>query len=291
MTKPSLDDASDKLRWAKHHFEVLRSQIEPFKERDAHHFSVEVDPEAGKYTFYVHGLEVPDPDWGLIVGDCLHNARAALDYVAVNLWALVTGENPAEVVGVGFPVYDDPKKLAGGVGKLRKEPAFSGYMARIEELQPFNAGNPSIWGVDGAARLPSALDRLTVLDNIDKHRVVHVTWFGLRFMAGTIANEAPPEFVFTGASGVGEHALEDGAKIWECTFETPLPSRWEPTQVQMKRHFPIEVAFPDPSLLKGVLEILPWCISGVEAVMRIFAPVFEDGSPPLPVTAVKTVRG
>ena len=60
--------------------------------------------------------------------------------------------------------------------------------------------------------------------------------------------------------------------------------------MQMKGYFPLQASFPDPSPVKGVLETLPWCISGVETVLAIFAPIFESGATPLPVTAVRTIR-
>jgi hypothetical protein len=59
--------------------------------------------------------------------------------------------------------------------RFGKEPGFSGYLTTIERLQPFNNSNPSIWGYDArtgqvrSATLPTALDRLSRLDNIDKH--------------------------------------------------------------------------------------------------------------------------
>lgn len=295
----TLDDATDKLRWAKHHFEVLRSQIEPFEQRDAHSISVKVNPQEGKYTFYVSGIEVPDPDWGLMIGDCLHNARTALDYVIVRLWALVTAQAPGDVERLQFPIYNDPKQFASAVGDRRKEPAFSGYLARIEELQPFNSFNPSVWGYGRGpsgqdrtpASLPAALDRLSVLDNIDKHRVVHATWIGARFGGWLNVGQDAPEGFESIGGGITMQPLEDGAEVGGWSFQTPLPSNWEPSEVQMKGYFPLHVAFPDPSPGKGVLEILPWCISAAEAVIEIFRPVFERQEPPLPVTAVRTIRG
>jgi hypothetical protein len=287
-----LNAAHDKLRWAKRHFDVLRRQVEPFEQRDAHRISCEVDPDAGEYTFYVHGLEVPDPDWGLMIGDVLHNARTALDYVMVQLWALTTGQDPKDVTGVQFPIYSDPKKFAGSVGELRKNAAFSGYLAEIEKLQLFNAQNASIWGFGPAwgtrdPSLPYALDRLSSLDNIDKHRVVHATWVGLAF-GGHLdpARDAPASFKSIGGTTGPVVELEDGAQVGTWRFESPLPEKWEPTEMQMKGYFPLEVAFPDPSLVKGVLKILPWCIWGAEAVLTMFQPVFAHGDAPLPVTAV-----
>jgi hypothetical protein len=289
----SLDDAWDKLRWAKHHLEVLRDQIEPFEQRDMHTFRVEVDQQAGKYEFYVTGLQVPDPDWGLMIGDCLHNARTALDYIAVHLWALVTGAKPEDVTGIDFPIYDDPQGPPRSISIMAKELGFSGYLATIQSLQTFNAYNPSIWGVvQQPPGLPFALKRLSVLDNIDKHRVIHATWLGLSGFSGwfTIDKDAPDSFQPI-AGGTTLKPLEDGAKVADYTFVAPLPEQWEPSQVQMKGYFPLRVAFPDPSPVKAVLEILPWSVSAVEAVLQIFSPVFEHGGPPLPVTAVTTIRG
>ena len=278
-----LTDAFDKLRWSKHHFEVLRSQIEPFEQRDTHSVRVEVDPDAGKYEFYVTGLEIPDPDWGLMIGDCLHNARTALDYVMVRLWALVTGQDPKDVSHIQFPIYNDPQKFAS-VRERHKELAFSGYLATIEALQPFNCWNPSIWGFGGTpsgqfktpASLPGSLDRLSSLDNIDKHRVVHATWVGTKFGGWlNVGSDAPEGYESIGGSSTFD-PLENDTKVGDWTFNTPLPGDWRPTEMQMKGYFPIQVAFPDPSPVKGVLEILPWCISGAEAVIEIFRPVFEN---------------
>lgn len=287
MGEPSLDDALDKLRWAKKHFEVLRSQIEPFEQRDTHTIRLEVDANAGKYEFYVTGLEVADPDWGLMIGDCLHNARTALDYLIVQLWALVTGEDPKDIKIMSFPIFGDQEEFANRTRGLRKQLAFSGYLARIEELQPFNTFNPSVWGVRNAQRpdvpmLPGALDRLGYLDNIDKHRVLHATWLSVQF--GSVTPEIPDDFTFLRGLTMID-PLEEDAKVGEWTFQTPLPREWEPSEMEMKRYFPLMVAFPDPSVEQSVLKILPWCIWGVEAVLAIFGPAFE-GNPPLPVTAV-----
>ena len=43
----TLDDAFEKLRWANHHFEILRGHIEPFEQRDSHRISVEIDAAVG----------------------------------------------------------------------------------------------------------------------------------------------------------------------------------------------------------------------------------------------------
>lgn len=52
----------------------------------------------------------------------------------------------------------------------------------------------------------------------------------------------------------------------------------------MKSYFPLEVAFDEPLPTKAVLEVVPLCLWGVQAVLNIFDPVFTHGRPPLPVT-------
>jgi hypothetical protein len=48
--------AYEKLRWAKHHLEVLRPKIETSEKRDAHRISVDINNGAREYVFYVHDL-------------------------------------------------------------------------------------------------------------------------------------------------------------------------------------------------------------------------------------------
>jgi hypothetical protein len=311
MTWPpgqSLDDAFDKLRWAKHHLEALRVEIKPIEQRDAHTISFSADANTGKYAFYVHDLEeLDDGDWSLRIGDCLHNARTALDYLMVRLFALVTGKRPRYVGRVQFPISSDLGHFADATKEARKHPAFSGYLARIEELQPFNLGNQSVWGINPddptmatsifprprMHALPISLRRLSLLDNLDKHRVIHATWLGVRGGRTWDSRFTDPDPSFIpaafdlrgGSTYLG--ALENGAEIGSMEFATPLPHEWHPDEVDMKRHFPLQVSLADEwTFADGVLEVLQLCVWGVEAVLTLFAPVFTDGAPPLPVTAI-----
>jgi hypothetical protein len=268
-----------------------------------------VDADAGQYTFYIHDLEDPESDeWGLMIGDCLHNARTALDYLMVRLFSLVTGDKPRLIGRVEFPICDDrarfdPKsgKTAPAVAEMRKHRPFSGYLARIEELQPFNYGNPSVWGTqlhEELAKplfpwpvfheLPKALGTLSALDNLDKHRVIHAAWLAVN-TATPFADPPfiPRDFEFRSATTY-RGTLEDGAKIGTLGFTTPLPHEWHPSEVDMKRYFPVEVAIYDESgFTNRVLEVLPRCLWAVSAVLTLFAPVFEEPSkPPLPVTVI-----
>ena len=288
---PTLDDAWLKLRWAEQNYGVLSREIKALDERNAHRISVEVDRDAGEYVFRVHDLPDLDPTWGLRIGDCLHNARCALDYLMVSLVALGTGRKPQEIDDIEFPVWPTSKQFNSDIGNWKKPEyqMLAGWLARAEELQPYNAGNPSIWGwsedgfgEESMPRLPLGLDRLNHLDNIDKHRCVLRPWHGPKLWGGSLG--APPEFRFTGSSRPMDPLVE-GAEAGRVRYETPLPFDWVPDQVDMKRNFPIQVSFAEPSIDKSVVRILAWCLWSARATLEIFEPVFTHRKPPLLVTA------
>jgi hypothetical protein len=291
----TLDDPREKLRWARQHFETLRPQIEAFEQRDAHTISVEVNADAGEYVFHVHNVEEPDPDWGLMIGDCIHNARAALDYLMVQLYAWITESDPRETTGVQFPISHDPDRFRSSpsVVEAGKHFHFSGYLARLEELQPYNSLNVSVWGspkINGSASyLAAGLQNLSRLDIIDKHRVVHAIWAGLSLLSLGTEKPWPSEFKSISGSLSAGKPLQEDAQIASWRFETPLPFEWEPSQVEMKRMFPVEIGFDQRWIGVGqsVLVVLPLCLWTVEAIIGLFEPVFDLKEPPLPVSSIE----
>jgi hypothetical protein len=286
--RPSLEDSWSKLRWAEAIYTSLRTEIEATEQQMSHRFTVEVDPSAGEYEFYVHDLPTLDPSWGLRIGDCVHNARCALDYLMVGLVALGTGRAPQDVEDVQFPIYKERNRFNGAIGELKKNQILTGWLSRVEELQPFNAGNPSIWGwsEDGFGDehmppLPFGLDRLTTLDNIDKHRCILRPYIGPKLWGGSL--DAPAEFKFIGGN-VPMLPLTEGALVGSVRYETPLPSSWDPSQDDLRRNYPIQVSFNEPSIDKSVVRILSYCLWAAGAALRIFEPVFKRRQPPLLVT-------
>jgi hypothetical protein len=223
----------------------------------------------------------------------------------VRLVTLATQKHPRDVSSIQFPIYSEREKFASAVGELRKHPVLSGYLARIEELQPFNRGNPSVWGeVDISAEalitwvpvqhpLPAALNRLSILDNIDKHRIIHTAWLSVQFDRDRPGEppmeeilKVPRSFIVQGG-GINLGPLEDGAEVGSIEFRDAFPADWEPDQVDMKRQFAPRVSLQDEmDRPAGVLDVLLSCVWGVEAVLTIFRPVFTDLRPPLPVTAI-----
>jgi hypothetical protein len=108
----------------------------------------------------------PTDDFSLIIGDCLHNLRAALDNLAYDLAVAHTGKEPLPSKFASrseFPIFTDknlPKffDVLGGVAPSAQ--------AEIEGLQPYHRGeklrHDFLW-------------QLNKLSNIDKHRLPHPT--------------------------------------------------------------------------------------------------------------------
>ena len=317
----TLDEAWQKLGRSREHFDALWTDIEKFWEANDYRITFDVDVEEAKYTFNVRNLKPPKPEWGLLVGDCVHNARAALDYLMVRLAAIASGKPPEDISGVQFPVADRPEKVASALGELRKDLGLSGYLTRIEELQPYNNGNPSIWGQrpigerplagylvadwgDAAEGRPAAaiavsdvpvgLDLLTFFDNVDKHRAIPRLWHqvdhgeleGGVLLVETYEPLSPPPTYELNSSSRTIQPLEDGAEVGHMKFRPPIDGLWTPTPMEMKRYFPIRVALGEWRFTRhSALEILDLCLWSVEMVLQIFAPVFDSPrKPPLPVT-------
>lgn len=121
------------------------------------------DLKTGVYDFRLRlGKEPPLTQWALLIGDCIHNARSALDHL---FWALVlrrhSGKEPPGAFKAGFPVYRDPARF------LKKKAEIENFvgpdaLAVLEWLQPFNTETP----------LLDAFAFLHKYDIIDKHRLL-----------------------------------------------------------------------------------------------------------------------
>jgi hypothetical protein len=104
-------------------------------------------------------------DWGLLVGDCAHNLRSALDNLAFALARLVQ-DPPPNPTDIAFPIYVDQAKF-NQHGRRRINQVLPAGAQLIEALQPFNRdaspqqGNPN----------QDALVLLQRLNNTDKHQV------------------------------------------------------------------------------------------------------------------------
>lgn len=294
-----LDDAWRKFDWAKRHYRALCNDVGDFEREHPYRISVALEEDNSAVVFRVHDLAEPPADWGLRIGDILHNARTALDYLVVQLAAMTTGQQPGDVASVQFPIYSDAKKFKDNAKRGLEEVLPHGYFTRLEELQPFHAMDTSIWPINplewsqvgvanfGVHRLPFALETLADLDNIDKHRVVVPMWHRSAWhRSGSVEIPVPPHL---GHYNRWHHksAMTEGSEIGRWgSFHKPVDRLdWEPEQQLLREAFPLEVTIDHPATedFPAVPQVLAFALWAAEAVLKMFGPVFRREAATMPV--------
>lgn len=216
-----------KLRRADEHLGALVDGIGAFLETQPYLIAFEVDAETGQKVARAKANGEPPPivDWGLLIGDCVHNMRSALDHLA---WELSGPEPPEQTE---FPIFHEREKFErasrrGGLWKIEgiKDPE---ARALIESVQPCYS--------DRKRPETHPLASLRDFANIDKHRVLHLSVIGLGGMSYWVG-ESGHDFI----NSVNFGPLEDGTEIGRFT---PRPE--EPEQVDMNVSFSLDVTMSD----------------------------------------------
>ncbi len=132
----------------------------------------DAEPE-DEWTIFRRGTVVPpDPRWGAILGDFIHNTRSALDNLVCAM--IVRNDSEASLEHAGFPAYEGWKQWESEIinrdrdadGLAPTDGVAPGVLAAIQDSQPYH-----IKGT--AARKRAPLLRLQTASNLDKHRALH----------------------------------------------------------------------------------------------------------------------
>ena|GEM_PF-3531305 len=159
-----------KLERAKEHFNELRAGIaEVCGSKLEIPISRKYEPEQGAIVYRIDSLvQIPD-DWELIVGDCVHNMRCALDHLA---WQLAlryfNGVEPQDqktIRQIQFPVISDYRLWPGHPNRKFVTAADS---INLEKCQPFSFVGPT------PPRSMHLLEALKLFENTDKHRKIEL---------------------------------------------------------------------------------------------------------------------
>ncbi|UNB52979.1 hypothetical protein [Mycolicibacterium sp. YH-1] len=142
----------------------------------------------------------------LLLGDVVHNLRAAMDYA---VWAIT----PAEIqeqrpTDVAFPLYSTPKQFRDWV-KKRVDWYGPTVFAVIEANQPFNT--------IGSGQL-DPLHILQVLSNTDKHRLLNIVIQSQVDLGGVTVDPMPPGGF---RSKVTSGPVSKGSVLARIEFERP----------------------------------------------------------------------
>ncbi len=148
-----------KVERAKKHVRELEALVQGFFETNPYEIVVQDDPDTGDRAFTVKILHQPPLEWSAVVGDAVHNLRAALDLLVCEL---VRGEGQPIKDNTSFPIFRskdafDNAFKSGVPGQIKGAPKDA--IRLIRRLKPYKGGNePLFW--------------LHRLDIADKHRVL-----------------------------------------------------------------------------------------------------------------------
>jgi hypothetical protein len=149
-----IDGPVRRLNRARVQLDYLQTEAAKFLSGKPYSSTTHFNIKRNCYVFIAHVRADPDPDWGFIAAESIHNMRATLDNI---LWTLA----PAKVrrSRPSFPIHDDPVRFL-----CEAYPTLQGLPAKlfeaIEWCQPYNRNNLSE---------PQRLLTLNALWNADKH--------------------------------------------------------------------------------------------------------------------------
>ncbi len=157
---PQLHGVVAKIQRAQEHFTTLNHEILAYLKdcRDSARHPITINPQQSTIRVYFQPIAEPGLQISVIVGDCVHNLRSAIDHIWKRL-----GQDDGN-----FPLYcdiDGPNNwLLQGKRRIAGLPAEAQVI--IDRLQPCHLGKD-------APTHPLAI--LNKLSNIDKHEAIHLT--------------------------------------------------------------------------------------------------------------------
>lgn len=204
----------------------------------------------------------PDPRFALILGDCIHNIRSALDHLVVQL-ALLHMASSVAIDKTAFPICLSPADFKKAT--VRKvAPYISGNaLTEIEKLQPYSTG-------DG---MQDILWVLSQLDIIDKHRLLIVAKHKIRARSFKVTTGDGIEFAHTLPPDNPWKTSENGAEIIRFRLTGPQP--YTKVRVQLSAEGTIQIE--QTGLVcdgQNLLLVLRDCLNYVASIVDNFGEMF-----------------
>lgn len=253
-----------KISRAEHHLSDIDTSLKFLIGDDPnakHPVTFEFQADGKELIVRLTNCQPVNPALPLMIGDCLHNLRSALDHLVYRL-ALKNGATVKSANKTFFPIYLTEAKFDHRVKKL-VEPFISGAaLTEIKKCQPYSAYD---------IREEADIWILSQLDIFDKHRLLVVagqkcaaTEFTLTIVAtGEQRREIIPEPKWK--------PVEDGAEIIRFRFASP------PGKMRVQIKMVTTVQFVDTGLASdGVVaqDALRQCIAIVTHIVSDFGKLF-----------------
>jgi hypothetical protein len=268
MKSPKLSNVRDKIDRAIHHLDGIDEALKVVLGTETNTqlpIGYEFDRDRKQLIINLTKCQPIDPALPLMIGDCIHNLRSALDHLVYRL-ALENKVSQVAANKTFFPIYLKKPKFDERVERLLKPFISASAFAEIEKSQPYSAYD-----------VPEEADIwiLSQLDIIDKHRLLIVaaqkfapTAFNVSIPSGEQVHEVIPNPEWK--------QVKDGAEIIRFDLSRmPNPPSKMSVHVQMVT----TVQFVDTGLAcDGTLvqDALRQCLGIVSATVRDFGEQFFD---------------
>lgn len=229
--------SSREARAARYQLRELNERFRVFTEAHPYRliekFELRLAEEVGDYLFVVESVSIPKREWGVLIGELVHNLRSALDHTAY-----AAAKSPSDKTQ--FPIFtrreDWDRKAQAMIQSIPDE-----ITRLIEEAQPYHAPEDT----DPKQHLLAILNRLS---NHDKHHLLHTAVITLEGAAPGFRMTRDVSSIQEIAVGFGP--LEPGATLVRLTIGTHGPQ----PKVEMYGEFALGVAFTDPTGRDKVIE-------------------------------------
>jgi hypothetical protein len=257
-----------KVERAKEHVRDLETLVQGFLQSNPYEIVVQDEPDTGDRVFRVKVNSEPPLKWSAIIGDAIHNLRAALDLLVCEL---VRGEGNPVTVETGFPIFKSAKAFKSGFsGKVKGAPKEA--IDLIKRAKPYKGGNEPLWW-------------LHRLDIADKHRVLITVGSAYHSFILDAARafddfpDLPPELVIPQDVTIPiaikpadrQWPLKDGAIVFKVSRESR-------SKMDENTQFAFEVAFGEGEVVQGepLIPTLHQLVEFVEGLMEPFLPLLRD---------------
>jgi len=156
---------SFKVDRADYHFQVLKDEILAWNQSNPYSLERKRNSNGSRHSLVISAINPPPVDrWSLLIGDLIHNLRSALDHLVYAL-AIRNDLKLEEIRNLQFPICDTPHGFKRQIGRNRLKGIAHAVRAQIECFQPY---------LRDRGKTERLLALLRDLDDIDKHRLLHV---------------------------------------------------------------------------------------------------------------------
>ena len=261
----NLDSVNGKIQRAEHHNQFLSDEIAAWMATNSYTTRQVVSPNKKRFSIVADlvGSEPPVKTWTLVVGDCLHNLRCALDHLVFAIAVHQSGTtSPPDEHRFQFPIADSHANFQKSVSRIVSLSA--PVQSAIEAIQPYNRPHP---------KLPPPLSILRDLENVDKHRFLRLAYAGIGDIDVELRARTGPKP--TEIAHEGE--IKNGTEIVAYEFPAPNPdAHFVRTNMDLMislwhgKKNPTDHAWHERNEVHTVLKLLA---DEVQAVVTAVAPV------------------